>query len=89
MERPRSTTRTLPPDSATRPLILPAEAPARGRALPAPPRREGPEKLTGLAKYADDLVFPGAWYGATIRSTERTPCCWASTWTMASTGAGS
>jgi CO/xanthine dehydrogenase Mo-binding subunit len=35
-----------------------------------PLRREGPEKLTGLAKYADDLVFPGAWYGATIRSTE-------------------
>ncbi|HET6746217.1 MAG TPA: molybdopterin cofactor-binding domain-containing protein, partial [Candidatus Limnocylindria bacterium] len=27
-------------------------------------------KLTGVAKYADDLVFPGAWYGATIRSTE-------------------
>jgi CO/xanthine dehydrogenase Mo-binding subunit len=70
MEGPRSTTRTLPPDSATRPLILPAEAPARGRATPAPPRREGPEKLTGLAKYADDLVFPGAWYGATIRSTD-------------------
>jgi CO/xanthine dehydrogenase Mo-binding subunit len=23
-----------------------------------------------LAKYADDLVFPGAWYGATVRSTE-------------------
>jgi CO/xanthine dehydrogenase Mo-binding subunit len=36
----------------------------------APPRREGPQKLTGLAKYADDLVFPGAWYGATIRSSE-------------------
>ena len=36
----------------------------------APLRREGPEKLTGPAKYADDLVFPGAWYGATIRSTE-------------------
>jgi CO/xanthine dehydrogenase Mo-binding subunit len=70
MERPRSTTRTLPPDSAARPLILPAEAPARGRATAAPPRREGPEKLTGLAKYADDLVFPGAWYGATIRSTD-------------------
>src|SRR5918995_3643180 len=70
MERPRSTTRTLPPDTATRPLIIPADAPARGRAMPAPPRREGPEKLTGLAKYADDLVFPGAWYGATIRSTE-------------------
>ena len=70
MERPTSTTRTLPPDTATKPLILPGDAPARGRATPAPLRREGPEKLTGLAKYADDLVFPGAWYGATIRSTE-------------------
>ncbi len=42
----------------------------RGRARTAPLRREGPAKLTGEAKYADDLVFPGAWYGATIRSTE-------------------
>jgi CO/xanthine dehydrogenase Mo-binding subunit len=33
-----------------------------------PPRREGPAKLTGVALYTDDLVFPGAWYGATIRS---------------------
>jgi CO/xanthine dehydrogenase Mo-binding subunit len=41
-----------------------------GRARGAPLRREGPAKLTGLAKYADDLVFPGAWYGATIRSTQ-------------------
>ncbi len=36
----------------------------------APLRREGPAKLTGTALYTDDLVFPGAWYGATIRSTE-------------------
>ena len=70
MERPSRMTRTLPPSTATTPLVIPADAPARGRATPAPPRREGPEKLTGLAKYADDLVFPGAWYGATIRSTE-------------------
>jgi CO/xanthine dehydrogenase Mo-binding subunit len=35
-----------------------------------PLRREGPAKLTGVALYTDDLVFPGAWYGATIRSTE-------------------
>ena len=43
-----------------------------GRARPAAPpmRREGPAKLTGLARYTDDLVFPGAWYGATIRSTD-------------------
>ena len=36
----------------------------------APLRREGPAKLTGAAKYADDLVFPGAWFGATIRSSD-------------------
>jgi CO/xanthine dehydrogenase Mo-binding subunit len=33
-------------------------------------RREGPAKLTGTAAYTDDLVVPGAWYGATIRSTD-------------------
>ncbi|HYL41346.1 MAG TPA: xanthine dehydrogenase family protein molybdopterin-binding subunit, partial [Candidatus Binatus sp.] len=43
---------------------------ARGRASVFPLRREGPEKLTGAARYTDDLVFPGAWYGATIRSSE-------------------
>ena len=43
--------------------------PTQGRAVPLPTRREGPAKLTGQALYADDLVFPGAWYGATIRST--------------------
>ncbi len=42
----------------------------RADADATPRRREGPEKLTGAAKYADDLVVPGAWYGATIRSTE-------------------
>ncbi|HEY8180422.1 MAG TPA: molybdopterin cofactor-binding domain-containing protein [Candidatus Limnocylindria bacterium] len=70
MEGPRGTTRTPPADAVTQPLILPVDAPARGRAGGSPLRREGPEKLTGLAKYADDLVFPGAWYGATIRSSE-------------------
>ena len=44
-------------------------APGRARGA-APLRREGPAKLTGEAKYADDLVFPGAWFGATIRSTD-------------------
>jgi len=43
--------------------------PGRARGA-APLRREGPAKLTGTAKYADDLVFPGAWFGATIRSTD-------------------
>ncbi len=51
-------------------VVAPGTA-TRGRARRAPPpRREGPAKLTGLARYTDDLVFPGAWYGATIRSSE-------------------
>jgi CO/xanthine dehydrogenase Mo-binding subunit len=51
-------------------VLAPGEiSPGRARTT-APLRREGPEKLTGEAKYADDLVFPGAWYGATVRSTE-------------------
>jgi CO/xanthine dehydrogenase Mo-binding subunit len=77
MERPTLTTRTVPPavDAPavpdTTPLIIPTDAPAPGRARPAAPlRREGPAKLTGAALYADDLVVPGAWFGATIRSTE-------------------
>src|SRR3990170_1919232 len=74
MERPSLTVRTLPPGVAppdTSPLVIPTDAPARGRARPvAPLRREGPAKLTGEAKFADDLVFPGAWFGATVRSTE-------------------
>jgi CO/xanthine dehydrogenase Mo-binding subunit len=43
---------------------------ARAATDRAPLRREGPAKLTGTALYTDDLVFPGAWYGQTIRSTE-------------------
>ena len=52
-------------------LVIPPGriAPGRARGVP-PPRREGPAKLTGTAKYADDIVVPGAWYGATIRSTD-------------------
>src|SRR6187402_3655990 len=78
-ERPSLTTRIVPPGVATpgsappdaTPLVIPVDAPAPGRARPvAPLRREGPAKLTGEAKYADDLVFPGAWFGATIRSTD-------------------
>ena len=33
------------------------------------PRREGAAKVTGAARYTDDLVIPGAWYGKTVRST--------------------
>ena len=64
---PELTTRTEPAGAV---VIEPGTiAPGRARGA-APLRREGPAKLTGAAKYADDLVFPGAWYGATIRSTD-------------------
>ncbi len=33
------------------------------------PRRDGMEKVTGAARYVDDLVFPGMLHGRTIRST--------------------
>ena len=33
------------------------------------PRKEGASKVTGEARYTDDLVVPGAWYGQTIRSS--------------------
>ena len=33
------------------------------------PRKEGWEKVTGAARYVDDLVFPDMIHGATIRST--------------------
>src|SRR6266571_4938423 len=32
-------------------------------------RTEGVEKVTGAARYIDDLAFPGMLYGRTIRST--------------------
>jgi len=32
------------------------------------PRKEGREKVTGRARYVDDLTFPGMLYGATVRS---------------------
>ena len=73
---PARAPRTADPAPAVeRPLSVPPATPigtpmpGRARAA-APLRREGPAKLTGAALYTDDLVFPGAWYGATIRSTE-------------------
>jgi CO/xanthine dehydrogenase Mo-binding subunit len=51
-------------------MTITARPPVVGAARALPLRREGPAKLTGVARYADDLVFPGAWYGATIRSAE-------------------
>ncbi|HEV7810267.1 MAG TPA: molybdopterin cofactor-binding domain-containing protein, partial [Candidatus Limnocylindrales bacterium] len=67
----RTTTPVAPARTAADALIVRPGTIAPGRARPAAPlRREGPAKLTGEAKYADDLVFPGAWYGATVRSTD-------------------
>src|SRR4051812_39308867 len=68
---PRSRPSVAVPDVAT-PLRAPVgDEIERGRATPAfPLRREGPAKLTGTALYTDDMVFPGAWYGHTVRSTE-------------------
>jgi CO/xanthine dehydrogenase Mo-binding subunit len=67
----RTTTPVSPQRGAPDALIVPGGAIVPGRVRPAAPlRREGPAKLTGEAKYADDLVFPGAWYGATIRSSD-------------------
>src|SRR3954447_12792119 len=74
MERRADPTSTQPMTSAGT-ILDPIHAPrpgevVTGRVRSGPLRREGPAKLTGAAKYTDDLVFPGAWYGATIRSTE-------------------
>ncbi|HEX5823149.1 MAG TPA: molybdopterin cofactor-binding domain-containing protein, partial [Candidatus Limnocylindrales bacterium] len=67
----RTTSPVAPHREAPDPLIVDRDAIVPGRVRhPSPLRREGPAKLTGEAKYADDLVFPGAWFGATIRSTE-------------------
>jgi CO/xanthine dehydrogenase Mo-binding subunit len=33
------------------------------------PRREGRAKVTGLARYVDDIVLPGMLYGVTVRSS--------------------
>jgi CO/xanthine dehydrogenase Mo-binding subunit len=64
---PELTTRTAAPA----PVIVERGTISPGRARGAAPlRREGPAKLTGAAKYADDLVVPGAWFGAAIRSTD-------------------
>ncbi len=41
-------------------------SPSVGRSVP---RREGADKVTGRARYTDDLVVAGGWYGKTIRST--------------------
>ncbi len=40
------------------------------RATRSPHRVDGPAKLTGAARYTDDLEFEGAWHGVVVRSTE-------------------
>ena len=67
----RTASPVAPTRSAPDALVLDPGVVLPGRArVTAPLRREGPAKLTGEALYTDDLVFPGAWYGATIRSTD-------------------
>src|SRR5712691_2425071 len=46
--------------------MRPAPLTVVGRSVP---RREGADKVTGRARYTDDIPAPGAWYGKTIRST--------------------
>src|SRR3989441_2812996 len=46
--------------------MSPTSATTVGRSVP---RREGADKVTGRARYTDDIAVPGAWYGRTIRST--------------------
>jgi CO/xanthine dehydrogenase Mo-binding subunit len=67
--------RARPPNRVHSVAILPHMCPPSPASHPAPvvgrsiPRREGGDKVTGSARYTDDLVVPGAWYGRTIRST--------------------
>ncbi|MFL5756787.1 MAG: xanthine dehydrogenase family protein molybdopterin-binding subunit [Chloroflexota bacterium] len=71
MTRTPSPVAPIAPGPAPDALVVEPGTIAAGRARPAAPlRREGPDKLTGRSKYADDLVVPGAWFGATIRSSE-------------------
>jgi len=34
----------------------------------SPPRPDGMAKVSGAARYADDIALPGEWFGATLRS---------------------
>jgi CO/xanthine dehydrogenase Mo-binding subunit len=70
MSSSRASIDTAPPAVETPALARGEGSIQPGRAVGAPLRRDGPAKLTGAARYTDDLVFPGAWFGATVRSTE-------------------
>ena len=52
--------------TSTWPARMPAVSKVVGRNAR---RREGPEKLCGVAKYVDDYALPGCLFGATLRST--------------------
>ncbi len=45
--------------------MQPAAAPWVGQSMP---RVDGVAKVTGAARYLDDLALPGAWHGVTVRS---------------------
>ena len=63
--------RSHPGSPTSAPVVVEPGTTVPGRASPTSPfRREGPAKLTGEALYTDDITVPGAWFGATIRSTE-------------------
>jgi CO/xanthine dehydrogenase Mo-binding subunit len=57
-------TTTAPPEAAA-PAPSPSSAHAIGSAVP---RKEGRDKVTGAARYIDDMAFPGCLHGVTVRS---------------------
>src|SRR5918998_844900 len=77
MERPSLTVRSVPPGVAapdTSPLVIPTDAPGIGRARTAAPlRREGPQKLTGEAKYTVDLDDSFDWHRVVLVTAEDIP----------------
>jgi len=50
---------------STTPATPPRPSPSIGRSVP---RKEGRDKVTGAARYIDDMSFPGCLHGATVRS---------------------
>ena len=58
------------PDDPRAVSTLVTDADRAGTDQGVPLRREGRDKLTGATRFTDDLVVPGAWYGATVRATE-------------------
>ncbi len=50
-------------------MLKPEDMHTETAAAPKPaPRKEGRSKVTGAARYVDDLVMPGMLYGVTVRS---------------------